>query len=191
MAQPPVARIGQRSREELDQRQREVLDACIAGPRRRVPGPMIAWIASPNIAEQAQALGALLRYETTLPPKLSELAILITARHWSSHYEWQVHRREAVAAGVPEAVIAAIAARERPALDDPQMALVHDYAVGLLIDKAIPDALHHSFVAELGERAEVELVMLLGYYGLVSMTLNAFHLGLPAAWQEELSASAS
>lgn len=166
--------------------QREAIAEAVAGLRGRVPAPMIAWLRNPELARRGQRLGELLRYQTTLPPRLSELAILVCARHWSSHHEWTAHKREALKAGLEPAAIAAIAARRTPDFADAEAALVHDYAATLLATGRIPPGLHARAIAAFGERGVVELVGILGYYCLVALTLNAFELGLPDSHAPEL-----
>lgn len=161
---------------------------AISGLRGRVPAPMIAWLKNPELARRGQRLGELLRYETTLEPRLSELAILVTARHWSAHYEWAVHKREGLKAGMDPEVVAAIAARCEPSLRDERERAVYDVSATLLATRRVPDTLYRTGVAALGERGMVELVALLGYYSLVAMTLNAFEIGLPDSFAPELGA---
>src|SRR3712207_3109098 len=110
-----MARIELTPEAERTPEQRAVCDEAVSGLRGRIPAPMIAWLRNPELARRGQRLGELLRYETTLEPRLSELAILVTARHWSSHYEWAAHKREGLKAGMDPAAIAAIAARRPPA----------------------------------------------------------------------------
>ena len=167
----------------------EEQSACkeaVSGLRGRVPAPMIAWLKNPELARRGQRLGELLRYETTLEPRLSELAILITARHWTAHYEWTAHKREGLKAGMDPAVIAAIAGRRPPALRDEQERAVFDVSTSLIETRRVPDALYRRGVEALGERGMVELVGILGYYALVAMTLNVFEIGLPEAFAPEL-----
>lgn len=167
----------------------EQAEACAeatAGIRGRVPAPMIAWIRNPELARRAQKLGELLRYQTTLEPKLSELAILVCARHWTSHYEWTVHKREGLKAGMDPAVVTAIAARREPTLADDRERAVYEVARTLIGTARLPQSLHDQGTAVLGERGMVELVALLGYYSMVALTLNAFEIGLPEAHAEEL-----
>jgi 4-carboxymuconolactone decarboxylase len=172
--------------EQMTPEQRVAHDEVVAGVRSRMPAPMRAWIHSPEMASHAQKLGALLRYGTSLPPTLSELAILVTARHWTSHFEWYAHKRDGLKAGLDPAIIDAIAERREPAFADPAQSIVYQYSRTLHEQKAIPHSLHEAAVATLGERGVVELVGILGYYTLVSMTLNAFDIGLPENEQIEL-----
>ncbi len=140
----------------------------------------------PGAGRRAQKLGELLRYQTTLEPRLSELAILVCARHWTSHYEWTVHKRDGLKAGVDPEAVAAVAARRKPGLRDAQEQAVHDVASTLLATGRLPAALHARATEALGERGLVELVGVLGYYSLVALTLNAFEIGLPDAAAPEL-----
>jgi 4-carboxymuconolactone decarboxylase len=170
----------------MEPEQQDVCTEAAAGIRGRLPAPMIAWVQSPEMARRAQRLGEVLRYQTTLPPTLSELAILITARHWTSHYEWTVHKREGLKAGMDPAAIDAIAAHREPPLRNAQERAVYAVSRALLDTRLVPDALYAEGVAALGERGMVELIGILGYYGLVSMTLNTFQIGLPEAFAPEL-----
>ena len=166
--------------EEMDHAQREVIDEAVAGKRGRIPGPLRIWIRSPELGRHAQRLGTFLRYDTILGPRLSELAILVTARAWTAQYEWYAHEREAEKAGLDRAIIAAIAARQTPVFTDPAAQAVYDYASALHGTHHVAALIHDAALAALGERGVVELVGLLGYYTLVAMTLNAFEYPLPA-----------
>ena len=166
--------------------QRAACAEAVAGIRGRVPAPMIAWIRNPELATRGQKLGELLRYQTTLEPRLSELAILVCARHWTSHHEWTAHKREGLKAGMDPEVIAAIAARQAPALADARERAVYDVASTLLASGRVPAPLYERGLTALGERGMVELVGILGYYCLVALTLNAFELGLPGSLAPEL-----
>jgi len=159
---------------------------AVAGIRGRVPAPMIAWLQNPELASRAQKLGELLRYQTSLEPRLSELAILVCGRHWTSHHEWTAHKREGLKAGMDPAVIAAIAARRTPQLRDAREQAVYDVATTLLATGRVPQPLHERGVAALGMRGMVELVGILGYYCLVALTLNSFELGIPESIAPEL-----
>ena len=172
-------RLRDLTREEMSDAQRNAADEAASGKRGRVPAPLRAWLHSPEFGARAQRLGEFVRYDTILGPRLSELAILVTARVWTSHYEWYAHKREALKAGVEPEIIAALAVRETPALSDAKDRAVYDYATALHGDRVISDELHARAVAQLGEQGVVELVGVLGYYTLVAMTLNAFEIGLP------------
>lgn len=166
--------------------QRRVAANATAGKRGRVPAPLRAWLHSPEMGDRAQHLGEFLRYDTSLGPYLAELAILVTARFWTSHYEWYAHKKLGLAAGIDPAIVDAIATRREPSLPDEKARIVHEYATVLHRDRSVPSELHERAVRLLGEAGVVELVGLLGYYTLVSMTLNAFEIGLPEGETSDL-----
>jgi 4-carboxymuconolactone decarboxylase len=163
----------------LTPEQQAVYDATLAGPRRAVPGNVRVWLHSPELASRAQHLGAFLRYQTTLVPRHAELAILVVARHTQARYEWAVHEVEAARAGVPPDVIAAIADGRQPPVVRGDDRAVFDFATALVTTHHVPDVGYQAALAELGERALVELVAVIGYYTLVAMTLNAFEIDPP------------
>ncbi|CCV16556.1 carboxymuconolactone decarboxylase family protein [Mesorhizobium sp. STM 4661] len=181
-----MPRLEALSDDEMTAAQSEVSAEAIAGKRGRVPAPMIAWLRNPELARRAQRLGELLRYDTTLHPRLSELAILVCARHWTSHHEWTAHKRLALEAGLNPHVIADVAARRRPEGTGDEERLVHDIALCLVSTGRILRALYDQGVQRLEERGMVELVAIVGYYCLVSVTLNAFELGIPGSIATEL-----
>lgn len=159
---------------KLSEAGRSVYDRIMRGPRGEVVGPLRVWLLSPGLADRAQALGQYARYETPLPPELSELAILVTARIWSSGFEWSHHMPIAAEAGIAEETIRAIGAGRRPVLDDQDAEAVFDFAVALHRDRMVPDEIYERAEAALGTPALVDLVGICGYYGLISMTINAF-----------------
>lgn len=173
--------------EAMTPEQKAAVAEAVAGIRGRVPAPMVAWLQNPDLASRAQKLGELLRYQTTLEPRLSELAILVCGRHWTSHHEWTAHKREGLKAGMDPEVIAAIAARRTPELRDAREQAVYDVSTTLLATGRVPKPLYAAGVAALGERGMVELVGILGYYCLVALTLNTFELGIPGSVAPELN----
>ena len=159
--------------------QRAVHDRIVSGPRGRIQGPLRAALHNAELADKWQALGALLRYGTTLTPRLSELAILITGRACDSPFEWYAHRSEAEKAGIGQPVIEALLAQTLPpGLSDDERAL-YDYAVELNRDKSVSDATYATALARFGARTVVELTALIGYYTMVAMTLNCHEIPLP------------
>ncbi len=166
-------------RDALSPEQRRIHDAIAAGPRGKVEGPLRVWLQSAALADPAQALGAFCRYGTTLPPRLSELAIIVTGAFWKAGFEWAVHAPLAAKAGIAPAAIEAIRRGERPDFAEEDEALIHDFARALHRDHRVPDDLYARAQAVFGTRALVELVGILGYYTLISMTINAFEVPLP------------
>lgn len=171
---------------DLTPLQAQVRAEALSGPRGKMPAPMIAWLRCPDLARPAQELGAGLRFRGGLAPQLRELAILVCARHWTSHYEWTAHRRIALDAGLDPAIIAGIVRAAPPTPDGSDHALVWQLALSILRDGQLSPEARAQALARLGEAGLVELVMLLGYYGLVALTLNVFELGLPESLAPEL-----
>lgn len=172
--EPTPARLPPFDRAAASPEQLAVLDEILSGPRGNLAGPFLAWIASPELADHAQRLGAFCRYRTGLPSKLSELAILVTAAQWRAQAEWQIHYPIAIEAGVTEAVAEALLTGRRPQFADPDEALVYDFAIELYDARRVSDLTFDKAVNRFGHETIVNLVGLLGYYALVAMTLNVF-----------------
>lgn len=158
--------------------QRAVYDATRAGRRGTVPANVMAWLPSPEFAGRAAHLGEFVRYQTSLPPQWSELAILVVARHWTCQYEWAVHAVEATRAGVADQVIAEIGAHLVPALEGGAR-VVHDVARAVVSTGGLDETTFAAGETTLGRHGLVELVGLVGYYTMVAMTLNAFAVPVP------------
>ena len=174
-----MSRLPELPDEQMSPEQRRIHDEIAAGPRGRVAGPLEVWLHAPGFADHAQKLGAYVRFHSSLAPELAELAILVTARHWQTEFEWHAHARLARAAGLPETVIEAIRIDAEPTLADARSRAVYALARELYATRRLSDATYAAARAALGERALVDLVGLLGYYALVSITLNAFAVPTP------------
>jgi 4-carboxymuconolactone decarboxylase len=172
---------------EMNADQKETYDESIAGKRGAPPAPMMAWLNSPEMARHATRLGAVLRFDTIFPAKQSEIAILVTARHWTSHYEWYAHKRLALKGGMDPKVIEAIRDRRTPHFDDPKDRMIYDVARSLHEAHGLSKALYDEAVEVLSLRGLVEIIGLCGYYTMVSMTLNTFEFGLPEGEASELA----
>lgn len=174
-----MARLRVLAQHELDALQTEVCSEVLAGARGKVPAPMTAWLRNPEFARRTQKLGELLRFDTTLEPNLLEMAILVCARHWKAHVQWNAHKTLALKAGLDPQVISAIGARREPVLEGDRARAVYGISNALLKSGEVSDALYRHAFEQLGERGIVELIGVLGYYCLVSFTLNAFEVDLP------------
>lgn len=166
--------------------QKRIHDLIASGPRGRVRGPLAVWLHRPGLAEPAQALGAYCRYETSLPPRLSEWAILVLAHYWQSAFEWWAHKPIALKAGVRPAMIDALRDGGDVPYAHADEALVHRFITVLHGQKRVPDDLYDQAVQALGEPGVIDLVGITGYYTLVSMTLNAFDVSLPEGESTDL-----
>ena len=171
---------------EMNAEQKQTYDEAVAGKRGSAPAPMMAWLASPAMARHATRLGEELRFNTMFPAKLSEIAILVTARHFTAHYEWWAHKRLALKGGMDPKIIEAIRDRRTPKFDDARGQMIYDVARSLHEGHGLPRALYDEAAKLLTERGLVEIIGLCGYYTLVSMTLNTFGFELPAGEVSEL-----
>ena len=142
-------------------------------------GPFNAWLRSPVLGDAAQRLGETVRFESALPPQLRELAILIVAAKWKAQYEWWAHERIARQEGLDQRIIESVKAETVPDFSNPTEAVVCSFARQLLDEHRVSEVLYAEAVELLGETGVVELVILLGYYTLVSMTLNVFEVPVP------------
>jgi 4-carboxymuconolactone decarboxylase len=174
-----MPRISLPSPETMTPAQRAVFDKVVSGPRGQLRGPLRAALHNPELADKWQALGALLRYHTTLSPRLSELAILVTGRACRAPFEWYMHRIEAEKAGIEQPIIEAILDEREPPGLSAEDAAVYCYAVELNRHNSVSDTTYAAALARLGERAVVELTALIGYYTMVAMTLNCHEIPLP------------
>ena len=159
------------AQEEMTDAQRKVYQDIAGGPRGGFRGPFNALLRSPELAERAQKLGEHIRFGTSLPPRLSELAILITAREWTAQYEWFAHYPLALKGGLDPKVAESIATGKRPdGMKDDEAAL-YDLATALYRDRKVPDPVYKAALEKFGERGIMDIIGIIGYYDLVSMTL--------------------
>jgi 4-carboxymuconolactone decarboxylase len=167
------------SREQMTDTQRRAYDAIVAGPRGGARGPFNALLRSPELADRVQKVGEYLRFRSSVPARLNELAILVNARFWGSKLEFYAHRVLALKAGLAPAIADAVAANTRPADMKPDEALVYDFCTALHRQHVVDDALFERAVAAVGEPGVMDLIGVSGYYTLVSMVLNVAEVPLP------------
>jgi 4-carboxymuconolactone decarboxylase len=174
-----MSRLSPIEPDKLSPDQRRVYDSIASGPRGSVRGPFVALMHVPELTDRIQHLGAYLRYGTCFTPRLSEFAILITARHYTCQYEWQAHEPHAVKGGLAQSIIDAVKERRRPDDMQPDEIAVYDFTAELLRNGKIPDVAYERAVQTFGARGAVELAALIGYYIMIGMTLLAHEVALP------------
>src|SRR4051812_6477190 len=174
-----MARFREMTDATMTAEQRRLADEMRAGPRGRLSPPLHVWLNSPGIGEHAHRLGEYVRFRSSLPKRVSEIAILTCAQHWQAQFECWAHERLARKAGVEETIIEALRAGRRPDFANDDEALAHDFAATLLRKKRVGDELFERARKRFGENGVVDLVGLLGYYSLVSLTLNSFEAPVP------------
>lgn len=165
--------------EAMTPAQRAAAQAIASGPRGGLRGPFQAWLRSPELCQRLQVVGEYLRFSSSVPRRLNELAILITARAWDAQFEWFAHHRLALEAGLDPAIAAAIAEGRRPAAMADDEAVVYDFCTELRASRRVGDATLARALALLGEQGVIDLIGVCGYYDVVSMTLNVAEVPLP------------
>lgn len=174
-----MARYSGVRHDEMSDRQKEIAESISNGPRGRLGGLMTLWLHSPEFADRAQRLGAFLRYDTVLPPRLSEMVILITAQHWKCEYEWVIHRPLAETKGLESSIIEAIRTGHLPPFQDPSSASVYNFSTMMLKQQRVSDAAFNDLEHHFGIKGVVETGAIIGHYVNGAITLNAAEFGRP------------
>jgi 4-carboxymuconolactone decarboxylase len=163
--------------------QRALLDSIRSGPRGgsvNIRGPFAVFLHAPTFGELTQKLGGHCRFQTAVDPRLSEFAILCTAKIWRAQYEWYAHVPQAERAGVKGATIRDIQAGRVPKSAPKDERAIYDFIQELYKTRRVSDQTYKRVNAILGDAATVEFVGILGYYVLISMILNVFRMAPPA-----------
>jgi 4-carboxymuconolactone decarboxylase len=175
---------------QLQTRERAVYDS-IAGMRGAVRGPFLALLHSPELASRVEQLGVYVRYESAVPERLRELAILVVARHWRADYEWLIHASLAQGQGLDARHLMKLGTGDMPDWDTPADSLTHVFCAGLLREGEVDDETYGHMTKLLGPQGVVDLVGLVGYYALLALTLNAHAVIVPEGsaipWRQELA----
>jgi 4-carboxymuconolactone decarboxylase len=150
-----------------------------AARKQEVFGPFAVMLRSPEVMLRASAMGEYMRYRTVLPPRLNELVILITARHWTQQFEWHVHQPAALQAGLDAGIVDAVADGRRPADMPEEEAIVHDFTIELLRSQGVSDPVYTRAVARFGEHGVIDMVGVAGYYSFLSMMMNTARTAVP------------
>lgn len=182
-----MSRLRELRRNELDDAGRNVWD-LIAGSRGPevvteagyLVGPFNAWVHAPAAGARVAELGAVLRFGTSLERRLVELAIITVGAHWRAEFEWWAHVGMAREHGISDLIIEAVGSGQPPPFQAEDERVVHSLARQLLDGGRIDVNTYEAALRIVGEPGMVELVALCGYYTLVSFTLNAFEVQLPA-----------
>ncbi len=176
--------------ENLTPEQKALSDAIKSGPRAKLAssgaskpgplgGPFNVWLRSPGIGNLVQQLGEEIRFRSSLSGKLNELAILVTARNWTSQYEWVAHHKLALEGGLDPKIAEAIAQGRRPEGMDADETLVYEFSRELQDTQGVSDGMYARAVSRFGERGVVDLISVNGFYVLVSMCLNVDRTPVP------------
>ncbi len=162
--------------------QRDLVNAIRSGPRggtTQMRGPFAVFLQAPEYGQFAQQLGGFVRHQTRVPPRLSEFAILTAARHWRAQYEWFAHAKIGERAGIKPKTLADLRAGRRPTAAPADELAIYDFIQELYRTKRVSNRNYARVHKLLGDAGMVEFVGILGYYALVAMSLNVFHMPLP------------
>jgi 4-carboxymuconolactone decarboxylase len=168
---------------KMDAETRRVYD-MVLGKRGRLPGPFRIWLANPEFSEIAEEFGRRVRFGSGLSRRVVELATIIACRNARAQYAWHSHRNAAREVGIPEDVIVAIRDGKTPDIEDETEAAVYAFCHEVLENKSVSDATFHRIDSRIGRPALIDLMGLIGFYGVVAITLNAFN--IPPAGGAEL-----
>jgi 4-carboxymuconolactone decarboxylase len=158
--------------EKLTAEQQQAAEAFMAGRGYGVLGPFAVMLRSPEVMLRAKAMGDYLRFRNVLPKRVSEMAILLTAREWTQQFEWSYHYPLAMDAGLAASVADAIGEGRRPDSLGADEAVAYDFCVELHRHKRVSDATYGRAVAAFGEQGVIDLIGVIGYYSLLAMVMN-------------------
>jgi 4-carboxymuconolactone decarboxylase len=172
--------------DKLSDAQKKAAETFAEGRGYAVRGPFVPLIRSPEVMLRAKAMGDYLRFKSTIPPRLSEMVILIAAREWTQQYEWVAHHEIALKAGLKPEIADAIADSRRPAGMAEDEEAAYDLSVEILRSKRVSDATYRRAVAKFGEQGVIDILGINGYYSFLAIVMNATRTGLPEGVPEPL-----
>lgn len=173
------ARMPEIADNEQTDAQKQAAAELAAGPRGRISGPFIPLLRSPELLNRVQKLGEYLRYNSALPPRLSEFLILLVARTWTQGTEWHAHRALALKGGLKPEVVEAVKQGRRPDAMAEDEAALYDTYMELQLNRCVSDATYARLRKLYGERGVVDAVGILGYYTLLAMVMNTTRVPAP------------
>ncbi|MGE0768880.1 MAG: carboxymuconolactone decarboxylase family protein [Hyphomicrobiaceae bacterium] len=165
--------------DQMTDEQKSAAQTFAEGRGYAVRGPFAALLRSPEVMLRAKAMGDYLRFKSTLPPRLNELAIIVTARQWGQSYEWHAHRPLAEKGGLRAEIADAIADGRRPAGMSIDEETVYDFATELHQNRCVSDSTYARALKLFGEKGVIDLTAVNGYYTLIAMVLNVARTALP------------
>ena len=175
-----AGRLPQLTIEQLNAQQKALADDILRVSSVGLGGPYNALLRSPELGKRMFALLDYLRFNTSVPRRLNEFAILIQARLWTSQVEWLAHYPLALKEGISEATLADLKAGRRPASMKPDEAAVYDLCMEISTTHKVADATYRRAAQVLNEQQLVDLLTLSGTYTTLAMMMNAVEQGVPA-----------
>ena len=174
--------------DKLTDAQKNAVREFAAARKAEVSGPFWPLLRSPEVMNRARAMGDYLRFTSVLPPRLSEFAIIITARQWTQNYEWDVHAPLAQQGGLKPSIIAAIADGRRPEGMAADEDVLYTFCDELHRTQSVSDATYAKAVSTFGEQGVIDILGISGYYTMLAMVLNTARTPVPAGHTPALRA---
>jgi 4-carboxymuconolactone decarboxylase len=175
---PPIAAAA------LTEEQRQAAEEFHDGRGYAVHGPFAVMLRSPEVMLRAKAMGDYLRFRNALPKRVSEMAILITAREWTQQFEWTYHYRHAMEAGLAREIADAIGEGRRPPGMAEDETAAYEFAIELHHRKGVSDGTYARALSLFGERGIIDLTGICGYYSFLAMMMNVARTPAPATMQD-------
>jgi 4-carboxymuconolactone decarboxylase len=166
--------------DKLTDAQKKAIEEFKAARSADISGPFVPLLRSPEVMSRARAMGDYLRFKSSLPPRLSEFAILLTARRWTQQYEWNAHQPLALKGGLKSEIVDAIAAGRRPERMAGDEEAVYSVIEELFRNQSVSDATYAHAIAAVGEQGLIDAIAIAGQYTMLAMVLNTARTPLPA-----------
>ena len=166
--------------EKMTDEQRKAVEEFRAARNAGVSGPFAPLLRSSEVMNRARAMGDYLRFKSVFPPRLSEFAILITARHWTQNYEWDAHYQLALKGGLREDIARAVAEGRRPERMAEDEETLYNFCTELHQNQSISDATYARALKAFGEQGIIDAIGISGYYTFLAMVLNTARTPVPA-----------
>lgn len=165
--------------DRLTEAQKKAIEEFKAARSVDISGPFVPLLRSPEVMSRARAMGDYLRFRSSLPPRLSEFVILLTARRWTQQYEWNAHQPLAIKGGLTREIVDAVAAGKRPGRMAKDEEAVYTLWDEVQRTQAASDATYTRAVAEVGEQGVIDVLGITGYYTMLAMVMNTARTPLP------------
>ena len=165
--------------DRLTDAQKKAIDEFKAARSVDISGPFVPMLRSPEVMSRARALGDYLRFKSSLPPRLSEFVILMTARRWTQQYEWRAHQPLALQGGLRAEIVKAIADGRRPDAMAEDEDAVYTLWEEVQRTQSVSDATYARAVGKVGEQGVIDVLGITGYYTMLAMVMNTARTPLP------------
>jgi len=164
---------------QLNDKQRAAI-AALSASRGGVRGSFVALVRCPELMERVQQMGAYIRFSATLDLRVNRVASLLTSRHWSSQYEWAGNTGLALDAGLRQEIIDAIGEGRRPVNMQEDEETAYDFTTEALTNKSVSDSTYERAVEKFGEEGVIDLLGIIGYYGMLALVMNVVRTPIPS-----------